>query len=182
MKIRNGFVSNSSSSSFVVKYRDSNWSTPKDGGHKFLLTKKQLNALKKYGFKYSNINNPYFVGTAVENKKPNLKAFKKWEDINLTYDLTCNQDYVIYFLLTNKIPFVALCHYEQELVVWDGKSEWFYEFPNLVEEFSRKIGTDTVDTGGFNYLFEPLSYCPKHKTIKINEWLENETKFGYPLT
>jgi hypothetical protein len=182
MKIRNGFVSNSSSSSFVVKYRDSNWVSKKDGEHKFLLTKKQLNTLKKYGFKYSSLNNPYFVGTVIEKKKPNLKSFDKWDDINLTYDLTCNQDDVIYFLLTNKIPFVALCHYEQKLVIWDGLTEWFYEMPNMVEHFSKKIGVDTFGSGKLNSLFEPLSYCPKHKTIKIKEWIENETKFGYPIT
>ena len=61
----------------------------------------------------------------------------------MSFSVTCNQDDVIYFLLKNSIPFVSLCHYDQELVVWDGQSEWYYSAPNVIESFSSKIGTET---------------------------------------
>jgi hypothetical protein len=128
MKIRNGFVSNSSSSSFVVRYRIPEWKNDKVSKPTSLLSKQTLKKLKKFGFKYSDISNPYYVSTPAETKGLKLKNFNKYETVHLTYDVTCNQDDVILFLLENKVPFVALCHYDQELVVWDGKGEHFYEY------------------------------------------------------
>lgn len=172
MKIRNGFVSNSSSSSFVVHYKDSNFSAPKEP-KTFLFSKEVLKKLKKFGFKFSSISNPYYVGTSLEQKDLTLKSFKKWEDIYLTYDVVCNQDDVIYFLLENKLPFVALCHYEQELVVWDGKSDFFYQMPNPLEKVSRGNGTVQFDVGESSQ-FMPAQLCPRITTHKIDSWLEKE--------
>jgi hypothetical protein len=173
MKIRYGFVSNSSSSSFVVKYRSG------IDGPKIFLNKEQLKKLKKYGFKYTNVNNPYYVDVDLKNGKvsTSLKVFGKWDIVNLSYSVICNQDDVIYFLLTNKIPFVALCHYDEELVVWDGESEWFFEFPNLVEQFSRKIGKETFSEGNWiSALFAGNGIKVEPKKYKVNEWLEKERK------
>jgi hypothetical protein len=173
MKTRNGFVSNSSSSSFIVKYRDMENTCGKI--HHFYLTDTELKLLKKYGFKYTTVNNPYFVGilsTALKTSTK-IKDFRFYDDINLSYDVTCNQDDVIYFLLKNKIPFVALCHYEQELVVWDGKSKFFYEMPNIIEMISRENGELTFDVGEKGQYF-PAQLCPKIKKYEIDEWLKKE--------
>lgn len=173
MKIRNGFVSNSSSSSFVVKYRRNSWISPDEDRQTFLLTKEQLKSLKKYGFKYTVSSNPYFADTPV-NLKPNLKSFdEKWDDVCLTHSVTCNQDDVILFLLDHKIPFVALCHYDQELVFWDGVSESFIELPNYVEEFSRKLGEPKGSKEKDLSEFE-MTNVKKYRKIKIEEWLEKE--------
>jgi len=53
MKVRNGFVSNSSSSSFVVAVKEDGldyWVAP--GKAKPLLTSRQIKTLKRMGFKY----------------------------------------------------------------------------------------------------------------------------------
>lgn len=174
MKIRNGFVSNSSSSSFVVRYKDSNFSAPKEPKN-FLLSKELLKKLKKFGFKYSNISNPYFVGTSLAQKHLTLKSFEKWEDIYLIYDVTCNQNDVIYFLLSNKIPFVALCHYEEEIVVWDGKSDHFYKMLNPLEKVVRENGTVQHDVGEKSQ-YIPSQLCPKIQKYKIDKWLADERR------
>ena len=46
-------------------------------------------------------------------------------------DVICNQDGVIYFLLTNKIPFIATIHSNDSTYVWDGKSDNIEVLPNL---------------------------------------------------
>ena len=102
MKLRSGFVSNSSSSSFVVESKD-----PRYGGS--LLTKSQEKLLTKYGF--------------------NDESFTK------TYDVTCNQDDVIEFLVKHRIPFKAECHYEHESVIYKGGS-YVYKFPNYGKEIT----------------------------------------------
>lgn len=176
MKTRNGFVSNSSSSSFVVHHRKNGWIGPNEDHQTILLSKEQLKKLKKFGFKYSNIMNPHYVRTSVEKRESSLKKFKRWEDIYLTYDVTCNQDNVIYFLLSNKIPFVALCHYEEELVTWDGKCSHFYQVPNTVEIVSRINGTVVYDVSESQQYY-PAQLCPKIKKYNIDEWMKNEVKW-----
>jgi len=166
MKIRSGFVSNSSSSSFVVKYKTVDYASQKYK-YQCRLTEKQIKLLKKYGFKYTKVNNPYFVDTSVSPFEKTLKSFKKWDEVYLGYSVICNQDDVIYFLLNNKIPFVALCHYDEELVFWDGEGEWFYEMPNPVEKMSRNIGVKKF-TDGFDV---------KTKKIKIADWIDKEKAY-----
>ena len=63
MKIRQGFVSNSSSSSFVVKYKTYCWSgdVNKEYEPKLLLSNQQFERLQKFGFKLSRTKNPSFV-------------------------------------------------------------------------------------------------------------------------
>lgn len=176
MKTRMGFVSNSSSSSFVVCYRKNTWIAPEEDHQKYFLDKNQLKSLKRHGFKYSNVNNPYFVGTGYENVCLNFKSFKRWENIYLTYDITCNQDDTIYFLLNNKIPFVALCHYDEELVTWDGKCEYFYKTSNTVELLSKNGGSNEFDCGKDGKYF-PAQLVPKIEKYNVKEWMEKERKY-----
>lgn len=176
MKIRNGFVSNSSSSSFIVHYRKTEWTGGRTSKPKPLFSKETLKKLKKFGFKYSNVSNPYYVSTPVETKGLKLQNFSRYENVHLTYDVTCNQDEVILFLLENKVPFVALCHYDQELIVWDGKGEYFYEMPNPLESVCRDNGQMTFDVGE-NAQYFPSQLSPKIRKYKIDEWVEKEREF-----
>jgi len=171
MKIRQGFISNSSSSSFVVKYRYTEKNKPTK-----LLTDEQVKKLKKFGFKYTTNDNPYFVGVNRDYDSRRIKDFKRHDRVNLHYDIICNQDDVIYFLLTNKIPFVALCHYEQELVVWDGQSNYFYETKNALQTIVKEKEIKIFDCGE-DYQYFPAELCPPIITYKIDKWLEKEKQF-----
>lgn len=178
MKIRQSFVSNSSSSSFVVRYRYNDYTGEKDK-QITCLTNEQRHLLKKNGFKYTITRSPCFVDTGADKTFNSLKEFKRWDDIYMAKSVSCNQDEVIYLLVTNKIPFVGLCHYDEELVVWDGNCKWFWQFPNIVEAFSRNIGKQTFNQGDWiDQLFEYNGgVALRVKRIKINEWVDNEAHY-----
>jgi len=139
MKIRNGFVSNSSSSSFIVKYSETTYEKltdpkPKKKKIVYYLIPEELKLLEKSGFKKTAMNSPtayeFLPEKEFENKKTQNKFFKNYW-CNLAYNITCNQDDVICFLLKNNIGFTASCHYGHESVFYKKDEEYFYIIPNL---------------------------------------------------
>ncbi len=135
MKVRNGFVSNSSSSSFVVKRADYNWSEGSTG-YIFFLSKDEEEALEKEGFVRADCACPqqaYFeywaeMNHMAEDKQARNEELASWNVSGLTKvveeadeegnkvsfirNVTCNEIEVIEFLVEKNISFYADLHYE----------------------------------------------------------------------
>lgn len=136
MKIRYGFVPNSSSSSFIVRV----WS------HLYLkkgrkLSKEMEQKLAKFGFKQTNMVNPDQFD--YQDTQCNLKQDKLIPKINYNYGyaVSCNQDDVIEFLVKHRIAFRASVHYGHYTYVYDGE-ETIYSFPNYGLIFHRDSKED----------------------------------------
>lgn len=115
MKRRTGYVSNSSSSSFVVVLDDD--CIPK-------VTKEQEDMLLGYGFRYSG---GYWKSVLMDG----AKEYDRKEDVvergglSMVYDVPCNQQDVEDFLFQNHIPFVAEEEYGTRIVQYDGIHDWY---------------------------------------------------------
>jgi len=140
MKIRHGFVSNSSSSGFVV--RMCGWLTTKER----FLTPEQESMLREYGFQPSR----YSYASQVEASQGDAKAPTPLDSDALFYYVVCNEQSVIAWLVKNRIPFHASTHYSHQTIIYDGKGTKITEIPNygllaemhgiehLTEEFPDK--------------------------------------------
>jgi len=147
MKTRQGFVSNSSSSSFVVRRNEGSFQGEKCIGNK--LTVKQVKALEKFGFRktfaHSPENVPAFHNTKEWEKESKFLKNKQFKDrYNYGYEIVCNQDEVIRFLIENKISFVASCHYGHESIIYDNKTNVIYTGENIGRRMET-YGVETLD-------------------------------------
>jgi len=148
MKIRSGFVSNSSSSSFVVSRVDDCFAKKP----KLCLTRVQVRKLKKEGFKLSYAYYPYQVDMV--DAKPVLskdRRFATWAKY-----VICNQDEVIHFLLKNRMSFMADCHYEHESLIYNGKTDALV----IAQNFGKQVQMGGRD----KYDFEPF-----RKTLPVEK-------------
>jgi len=137
MKVRNGFVSNSSSCSFVVRVREYAIFLKLEGkpvkqtkGMVQVLPKEKEEILLEYGFAYSKTHLPagvmFYGGYTAQSN-----AWKtKKKSMILAFTDICNADIVISFLIKNKIPFEGLDHYGHESLFYDPKNEYVKCIPN----------------------------------------------------
>lgn len=155
LKTRQGFVSNSSSSSFIV-LNTTAYFNPTKGE----LTEEQLNAIKKHGaFKETSSiflnGSPFYVE---ETDKV----------VNYYTSVTCNQDEVIYFLLENDIPFVASVHYDDETWRYYKGSDSIYVTKNEKIEGQRtedELKEKAKDT------------APRVEVINVKEWMKKAERW-----
>ena len=138
MKIRLGFVSNSSSSSFAVCSHIMKWEPHPSGEpnrvtpvYERVVSQEQEKLLHDYGsYSYEVDEDRY----------------------EYCMDIICNQGCVMKWLIEHGIPFKAHCHYGQEFYAWDGKSENLVYLRNFGEEYdmysSRNVEEMFKQTAG----------------------------------
>jgi hypothetical protein len=132
MKIRNGFVSNSSSASFVVKYitekRTIENGSIVDHEEVKLLTDEESKKLIDYGFKFSCERDPHvlygelYCDDCSSGYGKHLEYCCRYPEfvgeLYLRFFISCNEDEVIKFLIDNNIPFVGLKDSDESLIVY----------------------------------------------------------------
>lgn len=111
MKTRNGFVSNSSASSFIVHHIHF---MDRLIGKAVRLDKKDIKKLLKYGFKETHLSHPSHLDNSDLDDKSIWKPLiykGKIVTRNFGYGVSCNESDVIHFLVKNNIGFIATGHY-----------------------------------------------------------------------
>ena len=132
MKLRNGFVSNSSSSSFLVKHITRDWDkTPP-------LSKEDIILLEDYGF-YKTYA---FYPDQVTNES---ELIKDTDPYNYGLDVICNEDEPLIWLVKNNIPFTADCHYGQFTLVYEKDSDHIVSLRNNGHFYLMTYTKDLVD-------------------------------------
>ena len=142
MKVRNGFVSNSSTSSFIVKtkptYSDKVFARNYNGNDKekkeyklFVLPPKKVKLLKKMGFVPTKHENPFKI--ELNCPEYDNKRLKKeiTDDTLLKFSITCNHRDVLKFLVAHDIPFRASVHYSHYLYSYQPEDGCVYILPNF---------------------------------------------------
>lgn len=165
MKIRNGFVSNSSSSSFIVHYRN----RMKDIGET-LLSKEEIKTLKKSGFKACTLTHPSHLDHTDYNdqsiwcKDEKCLSYAKWSD--------CNQDEETYFLIKNKIPFIATVSNGLYTYLYPRNSKCLFIFANRgkeIETYHRFSNSQQIN----KLIKEWNKNWPDVKVVSIKNWCKN---------
>jgi hypothetical protein len=128
MKIRNGFVSNSSTASFLVRHKDY-LGTNKE----HLLSKKEIAFLEKLGFYKTYASYPDQIDDSDSAK------IKEEDYYNFGYFIICNEHEILEELIKNKIPFIANCHYDQYTVVYERDSKYIDVFINAGKHYSMML-------------------------------------------
>jgi len=157
MKIRQGFISNSSSSSFVVKYRwdwlDLHANKVAAAGEQLSLqpdplTPQQVEALLKYKFWFSKERHPSHL-EVFHNEDYPLEV-KEEEAEYLVYQQACNEDDTIAFLLGHKIGFKAACHYNHYSVFYCPENDQVVRIdnPGIMHETYGGIDNTIANTRG----------------------------------
>lgn len=170
MKIRSGFVSNSSSSSFIVRR-----TVPITLDNKVELTPEQDKALEKFGFRktfaFTPEQVPAFHDTEEWKKEKQCLRRKEYRNrYNYGYEVTCNQDEVITFLIENKIPFLASCHYGHETIIYDPKTDKVYVGVNFGDIMTTYGVTTDVTGEVISGKQKPITVTSAKKWLKDNKY------------
>jgi len=183
MKIRTGFVSNSSTASFIVQTRPSDWDKltkyseelPSIG-----ISEDKIELLKKHGFWPTKETNPFAREMGVIRGKTE-------DDTFLTFKISCNHDYVLQFLVANEIPFKAAVSYAQYLYTYDPKEECIYRLQNFgikymkrYKDLEKALNRNDED---FDWVdIEPLKKYSREDFLKDYDEEEALKIIGEPLT
>lgn len=159
MKTRNGFVSNSSSSSFVVPRYNGPW----DKKPVKCLTRSQERLLERHGF----IMDLCFYPDQVPDTYESVPEFIKKEQpfVNWVKSVTCNQDDELQFLISKHISFVSDIHYQHYTMIYDGKTDDLLIAQNFGKQ-AQMAGSDQInfdsDTPPIQKM-KGVEYLKKHR-------------------
>jgi hypothetical protein len=155
MKKREGFVSNSSTASFIVKYKEflSKDKIP-------LLSEEEVRLLEDKNFFRTFAAYPHQIVPEDWQHKTEFKEDDFW---NYGYDIICNEDEIIEWLLKNKIPFVADCHYDQYTLIYERNSE------NVIVLKNAGILYQMHD---FDFLRKDIIEKPAGKIVKVEQFIK----------
>lgn len=137
MKARNGFVSNSSSSSFVVPLQDSLAKYPTLVGERgYWITQDQLNILIQAGFTPMERSSAHHLETTPWDYEHPQEGMVPIEEATcMTYRVACNEADVVYFLLKLGVPFTMAGHYGHYTIIYPGGTHYYEcENPGLANE------------------------------------------------
>jgi len=166
MKIRNGFVSNSSTASFIIQIKEDNL-FPEEIKY-FLASEEDISKLIGAGFSFAEN-----IGISLICFEPkNLHKNRTEKSTCLTYYVSCNEDEVISFLVKNNIPFKASCHYDHYYVSYKRNSDYIL--------FARNFGI-VIDTYGEDKVELTNKLAGKvgiekvkpYEKVDKKEWLED---------
>lgn len=143
MKIRSGFVSNSSSSSFVVPYRDRILKAGEKPYYDVVLTPEEKEKLETLGFKPTHCKPELVYYSECLTNDSSLWATSDipTESIagstlpclpsGLGFYVICNEDEILESLLKLNVSFEALCHYGHYTIKYKKDSKFFDVYMNL---------------------------------------------------
>lgn len=164
MKIRSGFVSNSSSSSFICRLKD--------------ITEDEIKLLKKYGFQYDGnyfSSQTYHAGPSSEQiSEENIQFLSAIIDgidpVNLrnapclSFSVACNQDDVMKFLTDNNIPFEGTVHYGHYNVFFKRGEKFVMQVANagMIREMYGEVLNEHENfvLEGRNWDYNPFTFIP----------------------
>ena len=156
MKIRNGFVSNSSSSSFIVQVEKEALHSNRD--NQMIVNEESIPILEEYGFIETCRRSPF-------SEVPH----DKWEEKKfMYYSITCNEEDVIEFLVKNNIPFKASCHYGHRFVQFEKDADSYLKAYN----FGMEI--DMYGFSGESFDWEQVCRKPKLEMVYVGHLIEDE--------
>ena len=142
MKIRTGFVANSSVSSFIIETTRTRYDRDvKKAIVETLVTDSQIQDLLDFGFKKTHLHD---ADQATQSWFSNHEYPDGKDASNYAITVVCNEDEVSHFLLTNGIPFKASCHYSHRTEIYDGKRYAIIPNPGKVAEMH---GIDFFNSG-----------------------------------
>lgn len=165
MKIRMGFVSNSSVSSFIILVRPYFANSPQDID--FIASEENITKAKEYGFTETRIVNPfrYSEFRSVNNAEP----IEREGTLGLVFTVLSNQIDVLYFLVKNNIPFRASVHYKNHYYCYGKDWDYVLRAENFGYTMCMYGEKRTEQLGEWD--LEPVRKMPKDEWLKEQEEL-----------